>query len=140
AWAVIDYTRENVVGRVRELTDGAMVPVVYDSLAAATRAPSLDCLQRPGLMVSYRNSSGAGQGGHLRLLNEKGYQVGAAPSLFGYAETRGRAAGVCRALLDVLTSGAVIIKIGQRYALAEAGRAQRRLAGRRTAGSAILTP
>ena len=140
AWETIDYTRENVVERVRELTDGAMCDVVYDSVGKDTWITSLDCLKPRSLMVSFGNASGAVEGVNLGILNQKGSLFVTRPSLNGYADTRERLEAMCRDLFDMLGSGKVKIDIGQRYSLAEAGKAQDALASRQTTGSTILLP
>src|SRR5699024_2945404 len=124
AWAVIDYTRENVVERVRELTDGKMCPVVYDSVGAVTWETSLDCLARRGLMVSYGNASGPVENVNLGILNQKGSLFVTRPSLFGYLDTREQFEAMCADLFDVMAKDDVKVEIGQRYQLADAGRAQ----------------
>lgn len=140
AWATIDYTRENVVERVRELTDGEMVPVVYDSVGKDTWETSLDCLQKRGLMVSFGNASGPVEGVNIGILNQKGALFVTRPSLNGYADTRERFETMCHELFEMLGSGKVKVDIGQRYPLAKAGEAQDALASRRTTGSTILLP
>ena len=124
AWATIDYTRENVVERVRELTDGAMVPVVYDSVGKDTWETSLDCLQKRGLMVSFGNSSGAVEGVNIGILNQKGSLFVTRPSLNGYADTRERFEAMCQDLFGVLESGQVKVNVAQRFPLEKAGEAQ----------------
>lgn len=140
AWEIIDYSRENVVERVRELTDGAMCDVVYDSVGKDTWETSLDCLKPRSLMVSFGNASGAVEGVNLGILNQKGSQFVTRPSLNGYADTRERLQAMASDLFAMLESGKVKIDIAQRYPLAEAGEAQRALAARQTTGSTILLP
>ncbi|WP_111414638.1 NADPH:quinone reductase [Billgrantia lactosivorans] len=140
AWATIDYTREDVVERVRELTDGEMCDVVYDSVGKDTWITSLDCLKPRSLMVSFGNASGPVEGVNLGILNQKGSLFVTRPSLNGYADTRERLEMMCRDLFDMLGSGKVKVDIGQRFALADAGKAQDALAGRKTTGSTILLP
>lgn len=140
AWDVIDYGRENVVERVRELTDGALCDVVYDSVGKDTWETSLNCLKPRSLMVSFGNASGAVEGVNLGILNQKGSQFVTRPSLNGYADTRERLESMAGELFAMLESGQVKIDIAQRYPLAEAGEAQRALAERRTTGSTILLP
>ncbi|NWN82308.1 MAG: NADPH:quinone reductase [Halomonas sp.] len=140
AWATIDYTRENVVERVRELTDGAMCDVVYDSVGKDTWETSLDCLKPRSLMVSFGNASGAVEGVNLGILNQKGSLFTTRPSLNGYADTRERLEVMAAELFDMLESGKVKVDIAQRYPLAEAGKAQDALQGRQTTGSTILLP
>lgn len=140
AWETIDYTREDVVERVRELTGGAMCDVVYDSVGKDTWLTSLDCLKPRSLMVSFGNASGAVEGVNLGILNQKGSLFVTRPSLNGYADSRERLEAMCRDLFEMLGSGKVKVEIGQRYPLAEAGKAQDALAGRQTTGSTILFP
>ncbi|KXS39477.1 MAG: NADPH2:quinone reductase [Halomonadaceae bacterium T82-2] len=138
AWATIDYTRENVVELVRELTGGEMVPVVYDSVGKDTWETSLDCLSKRGLMVSFGNASGPVEGVNIGILNQKGSLFVTRPSLNGYADTRERFEMMCRDLFEMLESGKVKVDIGQRYPLDKAGEAQEALASRRTTGSTVL--
>ncbi|QTP59772.1 NADPH:quinone reductase [Billgrantia antri] len=140
AWETIDYTREDVVERVRELTNGEMCDVVYDSVGKDTWITSLDCLKPRSLMVSFGNASGPVEGVNLGILNQKGSLFVTRPSLNGYADTRERLEMMCRDLFDMLGSGKVKVDIGQRFALADAGKAQDALAGRRTTGSTLLLP
>lgn len=140
AWMTIDYTRESVPDRVRALTDGAMVPVVYDSVGKATWTDSLACLAKRGLMVSFGNASGPVECIDLAELNKGGSLFVTRPSLAGYADTRGRLEMMCADLFAVIESGDVTIDIGQRFALADAGKAQQAVADRKTTGSTILLP
>ncbi|TDB05092.1 NADPH:quinone reductase [Halomonas marinisediminis] len=140
AWATIDYTRENVVERVRELTNGAMCDVVYDSVGKDTWETSLDCLKPRSLMVSFGNASGAVEGVNLGILNQKGSLFTTRPSLNGYADTRERLEMMAAELFEMLKSDKVKVDIAQRYPLAEAGKAQDALQGRQTTGSTILIP
>lgn len=140
AWETIDYTREDVVERVRELTNGEMCDVVYDSVGKDTWITSLDCLKPRSLMVSFGNASGPVEGVNLGILNQKGSLFVTRPSLNGYADTRERLEMMCLDLFDMLGSGKVKVDIGQRFALADAGKAQDALAGRQTTGSTILLP
>ncbi|MCE8014553.1 NADPH:quinone reductase [Halomonas sp. MCCC 1A17488] len=140
AWETIDYTREDVVERVRELTNGEMCDVVYDSVGKDTWITSLDCLKPRSLMVSFGNASGPVEGVNLGILNQKGSLFVTRPSLNGYADSRERLEMMCRDLFDMLGSGKIKVDIGQRFALADAGKAQDALAGRQTTGSTILLP
>lgn len=140
AWATIDYSRENVVERVRELTEGQMCPVVYDSVGRDTWEVSLDCLAPRGLMVSFGNSSGPVEGVNLATLNQKGSLFVTRPSLAGYADTRERFESMCKALFEVLISDEVHVGVARRYKLGDAGEAQQQLAERHTTGSTILIP
>ncbi len=140
AWATIDYTREDVVERVRELTGGDMCDVVYDSVGKDTWETSLDCLKKRGLMVSFGNASGPVEGVNIGILNQKGSLFVTRPSLNGYADTRERLEAMAADLFGRIEGGEVVIDIGQRYPLTEAAEAQEALAGRRTTGSTILIP
>jgi len=140
AWATINYSTEDVVERVRELTDGAMCDVVYDSIGKDTWETSLDCLKPRGLMVSFGNASGPVEGVNIGILNQKGALFVTRPSLNGYADTRERLEMMCEDFFAMLNSGQVRIDIAQRYPLSEAGKAQEALQSRQTTGSTILLP
>ncbi|PMR71314.1 NADPH:quinone reductase [Halomonas heilongjiangensis] len=140
AWATIDYTKESVAERVRELTGGEMCDVVYDSVGKDTWETSLDCLKPRALMVSFGNASGPVDGVNIGILNQKGSLFVTRPSLNGYADTRERLKTMADELFAMLESGKVRIDIAQRYPLAEAGKAQDALQGRQTTGSTILLP
>ncbi|GKW49129.1 NADPH:quinone reductase [Halomonas sp. NCCP-2165] len=140
AWATIDYTKEDVVERVRELTGGAMCDVVYDSVGKDTWETSLDCLKPRSLMVSFGNASGAVTGVNLGILNQKGSLFVTRPSLNGYADTPARLQAMADELFAMLESGKITIDIAQRFPLGEAGKAQEALASRQTTGSTILLP
>ncbi|MGC3872414.1 NADPH:quinone reductase [Halomonas sp. GXIMD04776] len=140
AWATVDYTKENVVERVRELTKGEMVPVVYDSVGKDTWETSLDCLQKRGLMVSFGNASGSVEGVNVAILNQKGSLYLTRPSLAGYADTHGRLEQMAAELFEMLESGKIKIDIAQSYPLEKAGEAQTALAERKTTGSTVLLP
>ncbi|OLO11536.1 quinone oxidoreductase [Chromohalobacter japonicus] len=140
AWATIDYTRENVVERVRELTGGEMVPVVYDSVGKDTWETSLDCLQKRGLMVSFGNASGPVEGVNIGILNQKGALFVTRPSLNGYADTRERFEAMAEELFEMIASGKVAIDVANRYPLSDAAQAQEALAARKTTGSTVLLP
>ncbi|GGX82422.1 quinone oxidoreductase [Litchfieldella qijiaojingensis] len=140
AWATIDYTKENVVERVRELTNGEMCDVVYDSVGKDTWETSLDCLKKRGLMVSFGNASGAVENVNIGILNQKGSLYVTRPSLNGYADTRERLETMCNDLFGMLESGKIKVDIANRYSLAEAAKAQEAVAARKTTGSTILIP
>ncbi|WP_374438379.1 NADPH:quinone reductase [Pseudomonas panipatensis] len=140
AWATIDYSRENVVERVLELTDGNKCPVVYDSVGKDTWPISLDCAAQRGLVVSFGNASGAVDGVNLGILAQKGSLFVTRPTLFGYANTPERLQAMADELFGMLTTGKIKVEINQRYALADAAKAQTELAARRTTGSTILLP
>lgn len=136
---VVNYRTENFVERVAELTNGAKCDVVYDSVGRDTYPASLDCLKRRGLFVSFGQSSGTITNFDLALLNQKGSLYATRPSLFGYTATREELEQSAGALFEVVRSGAVKVRIDQRYPVEEAARAHHDLEGRRTTGISILT-
>lgn len=140
AWATIDYSQENVAERVLQLTDGKKCPVVYDSVGKDTWPISLDCAAPRGLIVSFGNASGPVDGVNLGILAQKGSLFVTRPTLFGYANTSERLQAMAEDLFGMLTSGKIKVEINQRYALADAAKAQTELAARRTTGSTILLP
>lgn len=140
AWATIDYSRENVVQRVLELTDGAKCPVVYDSVGKDTWAISLDCVAKRGLLVSFGNASGPVTGVNLGVLAQKGSLFVTRPTLAGYADTPERLRAMAAELYARIEDGTLQVDIGQRYALADAGQAQAAQAARQTTGSTLLLP
>ncbi|MGO2393570.1 MULTISPECIES: NADPH:quinone reductase [unclassified Halomonas] len=140
AWATINYSEENVVERVRELTNGEMCDVVYDSVGKDMWETSLDCLKPRALMVSFGNSSGPVDGVNIGILNQKGALFVTRPSLNGYADTRERLEAMCDDFFAMLESGKITIDIANRYPLAEAGNAQDALQSRKTTGSTVLLP
>ena len=137
---VIVYTRENFADRVRTLTGGAGVPVVYDSVGQATFEGSLDCLAPLGLMVSFGNASGPVPPVNLAVLAQKGSLFLTRPTLATYVARREDLLAAAAELFGVVASGAVKIHIGHRYRLAEAAAAHRDLEARKTTGSIVLLP
>ena len=137
---VINYNEEDIVARVLEITNGAKVPVVYDSVGKDTFIRSLDCLQPRGLMVSFGNSSGAVPPFSLNELASRGSLFITRPSLGAYAATRPELEAMAADLFQMVTSGKVKIGINQRFPLAEAAQAHIALEARRTTGSTILLP
>lgn len=137
---VIRYDREDVAGRVREITGGKGVPVVYDSVGQATFETSLDCLSPLGIMVSFGQSSGKIPPVDLGILSQKGSLYVTRPTLMTYTATREDLMATARDLFDVVRRGAVRIDINQRFALREAADAHRALEGRETTGSTVLLP
>lgn len=136
---VINYQTEDFVQRVAEITDGRKCDVVYDSVGQATYPGSLDCLKRRGLFVSFGQSSGTIKNFDLAHLNQRGSLYATRPSLFGYTARREELEASARALFAVIGSGAVNIRINQRYALEDAQTAHRDLESRATTGVSILT-
>lgn len=137
---VILYRTEDTAARVRELTGGAGVRVVFDGVGMATWEASLDSCGLRGLIVNYGNADAPVGGVNLGVLAMKGSLYNSRPMLYHYyARPDERAAGVAR-LWDMLRSGRVKVTIGQRYPLAEVARAHADLEARRTTGSTILQP
>jgi NADPH2:quinone reductase len=134
------YEREDLVARVRALTGGRGVPVVYDSIGQATFDRSLACLAPRGLLVSFGQSSGPVPPLVVTRLADAGSLYLTRPTLASYIATREELLESARELFQVLESGAVRVEIGQRYPLAEAARAHRDLEARRTIGSTVLVP
>lgn len=137
---VIVYTRENFTERVRELTGGEGVPVVYDSIGKDTFMGSLGCLRPLGLMVSFGNASGPVPPVDIGLLARMGSLFLTRPTLFTYASKRADLLAMADELFAVIASGAVKIEINQRYALQDAAQAHRDLQARKTTGSSVLLP
>ncbi len=136
----IVYTREDFVERVREITGGRGVPVVYDSVGQATFQGSLDCLARRGMLVAFGNASGAPPPLDPLLLSRKGSLFLTRPGLMDYTATREELLECAAALFDVVQKGAVKIAVRQTWPLREAAEAHRALEARRTTGSTILLP
>jgi len=137
---VILYREENVAERVKEITGGKKLPVVYDGIGKDTFEASLDCLQPRGLMVSFGNASGAVTGVNLGILSAKGSLYVTRPTLAGYTATRAELEACANDLVDVVGKGAVKIEVNQRFALKGAAEAHRALEGRQTTGCTILLP
>ncbi len=137
---VIVYTREDFPKRVRELTGGAGVPVVYDSVGKATFEGSLDCLAPLGLMVSFGNASGAVPPFDIGLLAKKGSLFLTRPTVFTYIARREDLERGAVELFEVVRSGKVKVEIGRTSPLAQAAEAHRALEARETTGSVVLLP
>src|SRR6185295_295504 len=137
---VIDYTKENIVERVKEITKGKGVPVVFDGVGKDTWAASLDCLQPRGLMVSFGNASGAVAPVALGILNTKGSLYVTRPSLGSYTSTRKDLEASAKTLFKMVKNRKVKIAIDQRYPLAEAAQAHIDLESRKTTGQTVLIP
>ncbi len=134
----IVYTRENVVERVRELTDGRGVHVVYDSVGKDTFESSLDCLRPRGTMVSFGNASGAVPAFEPAILAQKGSLYLTRPTLMTYVAEREEHVATAQELFDVVRRGIVRIDVKQRYPLRDAAQAHRDLEARKTTGSTVL--
>ncbi|APR04865.1 quinone oxidoreductase family protein [Thauera chlorobenzoica] len=137
---VIVYTRERFPARVREITGGEGVAVVYDSVGRDTFIDSIACLRRRGMMVSFGNATGAVAPFDCALLAKAGSVYVTRPGLFDYIASRAELLGRAGELFDVVGSGKVKIAINQRYALKDAAQAHRDLEARRTTGSTVLLP
>lgn len=137
---VIDYSRENFVERVREITGGKGVDVVYDSVGRDTFPQSLDCLKSRGLWVTFGQSSGPIENFNLATLNQKGSLFATRPSLFAYIGTPEELRASAKALFAVVQSSKVRINIHQTYPLSDAGRAHTDLETRKTSGTTLLIP
>ncbi len=136
----IRYDQEDLVARVRELTGGKGVPVVYDSVGQATFDHSLDCLAPLGMLVSFGQSSGKVPPFDTGVLAGKGSLFLTRPTLMTYTAARVDLVQAAEELFEVVASGAVRIEINQRFPLRDAADAHRALEGRRTTGSTVLLP
>ena len=137
---VIVTSRENFVERVKEITQGKGVPVVYDGVGKDTFMGSLDCLAPLGLLASFGNASGAVTQFNPGLLAQKGSLFLTRPTLMTYTATREALLAAARELFAVVKSGKVKIVINQTYPLRDAAQAQRDLESRKTTGSTVLIP
>lgn len=137
---VINYNTEDIVQRVMDITKGAKVPVVYDSVGKDTFTRSLDCLQPLGLMVSFGNSSGAVPPFSLSELASRGSLFITRPSLGSYVATRPELETAAADLFQMISSGKVKIDVNQRFSLADAAQAHIALESRKTTGSTVLLP
>ncbi|SHM96789.1 quinone oxidoreductase family protein [Cryptosporangium aurantiacum] len=137
---VILYREDDVAARVRELTDGEGVPVVYDSVGAATFENSLDCLRPRGLMVSFGNASGPVTGVNLGILAAKGSLFVTRPTTAHYLNDRDELRAAAAELFDLVERGVTNPNVGQRFALADAANAHRALESRATTGATVLLP
>ncbi|MEQ1766016.1 MAG: quinone oxidoreductase [Methylotenera sp.] len=136
----VNYRTENFVERVKEITNGKGVPVVYDSVGKDTFAGSLDCLSPLGLMVCFGNASGAVPPFEPNLLSQKGSLFLTRPTLFHYIATRPELEKTSNDLFDVVQSGKVEIEVAHRYELQNADQAHRDLESRKNTGASILIP
>ena len=137
---VINYSKENFTQRVKEITGGKGVPVVFDSVGKTTWEGSLDCLQPRGTMVSFGNASGAVPPINIGVLAQKGSLFLTRPTLVNYTATRADLEATANSLFDVVQSGKVKIEVTGSYKLAEVAQAHSDLEGRKTTGSIILVP
>jgi NADPH:quinone reductase len=137
---VINSRKEDLAKRVREITGGKGVPVVYDGVGKATFMASLDCLAPRGLLVSFGNASGPVTGVDLGILAAKGSLYVTRPTLMTYTANPADLAESAAEVLEMVKSGKVRIVINQRYRLADAAKAHRDLESRKTTGTTILVP
>ena len=137
---VILYSREDVAKRVRELTNGAGVAVVYDSVGKDAFPASLDCLGQRGTWVCFGASSGAVPSFDILLLAQKGSLYATRPTLATYAARREDLVAMAAELLDLVRAGKIVNEPRQQFALKDAGDAHRALQSRATTGATILLP
>jgi NADPH:quinone reductase len=137
---VMISTREDIPKRVREITGGAGVPVVYDSVGKDTFLASLDCLKPLGLMVSFGNASGKVAPFDIGILSQKGSLYLTRPTLASYTATRADLEATAREVFEVIREGKVKVEIRHTYPLAEAVQVHRDLEGRKTVGSIVMIP
>lgn len=137
---VINYRKENFVERVKEITHGEGVPVVYDSVGKDTFTDSLDCLSPLGMMVSYGSASGPVPPFSLNELASRGSLFITRPSVFSYTARRDDLEMMAAELFGMVEGGKIGIEVNQRYALQDAAQAHRDLEARKTTGSTILIP
>jgi NADPH2:quinone reductase len=136
----IVYTRESFVDRVREITHGEGVPVVYDGVGKETFPASLDCLAPRGMFVSFGNASGPVPPFDLSLLAAKGSLYAARPTLVTYTRRREELVAMAAELFALVRAGTIVSEPGQTYSLGDAARAHRDLESRKTTGSTLLLP
>ena len=137
---VINYSTENFTQRVREITGGEGVPVVYDGVGKDTFMGSLDSLRPLGMLVTYGNASGPVPPFDVLLLSQKGSLFVTRPTIMHYTAKRADLEALGTELFDVVVSGKVRIEVNQTYPLREAAQAQRDLEARKTTGSTVLLP
>ena len=137
---VINSSTEDVVARVKDITGGKGVPVVYDGVGQATLMTSLDSLAPRGLLVSFGNASGPVKSFDLGLLAAKGSLYVTRPTLMTYTATDEDLKETAEDLVHMVSSGKVRIPVHQRYALADAVKAHEDLENRRTTGTTVMIP
>ncbi|MBT7997695.1 MAG: quinone oxidoreductase [Betaproteobacteria bacterium] len=135
----INYNKENFAERVREITKGRGVPVVYDSVGKDTFYGSLDCLQPRGLLTVFGNGSGPVSDVDVNVLAKGSFYL-TRPSIMVYSAMRSDLEAGAKELFAMVKSGKIKIDINQRYALADAAQAHKDLEARKTTGSTILMP
>ena len=136
----IVYTRENFVERVKALTGGKGVPVVYDGIGKDTFPASIDCLSQRGTWVCYGASSGAVPAFDIMLLAQKGSLYATRPTLATYAAKREDLVAMATELFGLVLAGKIVSEPRQQFALKDAASAHRTLQSRATTGATILVP
>jgi NADPH2:quinone reductase len=136
----IDYTKEDFVARVAEITGGKKCPVVYDSVGKDTFMKSLDCVRTRGLLALFGNSSGPVDALNTGLLAAKGSLYVTRPTLISYTAVRAELVAAAQELFDHVIAGRIKVKPRQSYALKDAAQAHRDLEARKTTGSTVLVP
>ena len=134
------YTREDFVARVKEITGGKGVPVVYDGVGKDTYLKSLDCLQPRGLLALFGNASGPVDALNTGLLSAKGSLYVTRPTLMSYVGKRDELVAAAKELFDHILAGRIDVGARQKYPLKEAEQAHRDLEARKTTGSTVLIP
>jgi NADPH2:quinone reductase len=137
---VIDYNSEDFVSRVKDITGGKGVDVVYDSVGRDTFPMSLDCLKARGLWVAFGQSSGAIDPIKINILAQKGSLFATRPTIFAYIRDRKELDDCANALFSVVQDNKVVININQTYPLADAAQAHADLENRKTSGTTLLIP
>lgn len=137
---VIDYSKDNFVEAVKDITGGRKCDVVYDAVGKDTFEGSLDCVRPLGMVVSFGQSSGAIPPFNIAILSQKGSLFLTRPTLFTYIAKRDDLVQSANALFGVVSSSAVSIEVNQHYPLADAGKAHSDLEARRTTGATVLIP
>jgi NADPH2:quinone reductase len=136
----IVYTREDFVERVKALTGGKGVQVVYDAIGKDTFPASLDCLQPRGLFVSFGNASGPVPPFDIMLLSQKGSLYATRPTLFTYAASRASLTAMAQEVFELVRSGKIKSEARQTFPLKDAADAHRALQSRATTGATLLLP
>jgi NADPH2:quinone reductase len=138
AWETIDYSKENIVERVLELTDGKKVPVVYDGVGKDTWESSLDCIEPRGLMVSFGNASGQVENVNLGILSVKGSLFVTRPTVATHVNTPEKLQAAADELFGLILKKKIKVLIEQRYSLDQAPQAHAALAARQTIGATVF--
>ena len=135
---VINYREEDFAARVREITGGKLVDVVYDGVGKATFPASLDCIRPRGLFASFGSASGQIDAFNIMLLAQKGSLFVTRPTLFSYASDRASLVEMANDVMDALKTGKITLDIGARFPLKDAAEAHKALEARETTGATVL--